>query len=100
MYKLEGYINIPNSDLSMVLNALPDHIKLTLAEPGCISFSVTPSDGNKNRYNVLEEFNCKAAFLAHQARIIGTHWAKVTQNVERHYVVKDDAPFNFIDNEK
>ena len=36
---LEGTVTAPDSDLVAMLEALPEHIAATRAEPGCLAFS-------------------------------------------------------------
>ena len=90
MVTLEGYIIVPAEDLSAVTLALPEHIERTLAEPGCLSFSVTPSRENPYRFDVAERFENQAAFDHHQARVQASHWGKVSANVERHYEINTE----------
>lgn len=80
-----GFISIPEADLKAVLQALPEHIKLTLAEPGCLTFSVTPSNIDPRRYEVYEEFVDQQAFDYHQQRSLASEWAVVSKNVSRFY---------------
>ncbi|CAH0525067.1 putative quinol monooxygenase [Vibrio hippocampi] len=86
---LTGFIIVPQDELNAVKRALPDHIKLTLQEPGCISFSVTVSPDNPCRYDVYEEFIDQSAFSAHQQRVKSSYWGQVTANVERHYTISE-----------
>ena len=88
---LKGYILIPEADLSAVQAELANHIALTQAEPGCISFSVTQDSGNPQRYNVEEEFESRSAFEAHQERVSDSYWGSVTRNVERHYTIHEET---------
>jgi quinol monooxygenase YgiN len=72
-----------------VIMALPDHIRLTRAEPGCLSFDVTPSD-DPLIWQVAECFADRAAFDAHQARLAGTEWAVQTAGIARDYTITED----------
>ena len=69
---------------------LEDHIALTRAEPGCLSFSVTPDPARPTRLIVTEEFRDRAAFEAHQARAQASPWAEVTQGIPRQYQISED----------
>ncbi len=64
---------------------LPDHIRATRAEPGCLTFEVLRSSADPVRFAVHEVFRDKAAFEAHQARIRGSAWWRATQNIPRDY---------------
>ena len=82
---LQGHIIVSNSDLAVVISALPLHKKLTKQEAGCLLFDVTQDLSNPNKFNVDEEFIDKDAFDFHQRRVKDSHWGKVTKNIERHY---------------
>ncbi|MCR6671745.1 putative quinol monooxygenase [Devosia ginsengisoli] len=85
---LEGYMEVPPERLAAVTDALPAHIALTRAEPGCLAFDVTPSpDG---RFRVSEIFSDQTAFDAHQARVQTSAWAEVTAGLPRHYTVRTE----------
>ncbi len=82
---LTGYIDIPAEDLSGVQAALPEHIRATQDEQGCITFRVTQDADLETRFHVYERFESKAAFEAHQARTAGTRWAELTKNAVRYF---------------
>ncbi|WP_440056969.1 putative quinol monooxygenase (plasmid) [Pseudoalteromonas sp. T1lg65] len=84
---LKGFILVPVSDLEIVKRELLNHTRLTLEEPGCITFSVTESSENPLRFDVYEEFKDKHAFEYHQKRVKASNWGKVTVNVARHYEI-------------
>ncbi|MEM7081054.1 MAG: antibiotic biosynthesis monooxygenase [Pseudomonadota bacterium] len=86
---LRGYIVVPRADLARVAGELPEHVRLTRAEPGCVSFSVEPSEQDPQRFDVAEEFIDRAAFEAHQDRVRSSVWGQVTLNVARHYEVTE-----------
>ena len=67
--------------------ALDEHIRLTRAEPGCISFEVTSTD-DPMIWNVAEEFTDPAAFEAHQSRAGASDWAIQTKGIARDYSIK------------
>ncbi len=84
---LTGFILVLEADLPAVLRELPNHTQLTLAEPGCLSFSVVQHTEDPLRFDVQETFVDQPSFERHQQRIVGTVWASVTENVERHYQI-------------
>ncbi|EKO3667691.1 putative quinol monooxygenase [Vibrio metschnikovii] len=84
---LKGFILVPESELEVVKIELENHKRLTLEEPGCITFKVTENSENPSRFDVYEEFIDKSAFEYHQNRVKTSHWGKVTVNVERHYEI-------------
>ena len=82
---LDGFIQVPPEHLDAVNALLKDHIRLTLAEPGCISFSVTPHPETKGRFVVSEVFEDQTAFDAHQKRAAGSEWGVFTKGFFRLY---------------
>ncbi|WP_170557034.1 putative quinol monooxygenase [Ruegeria atlantica] len=84
---LTGHILVPADRIAQVRDALPDHISLTLAESGCISFDVTEDADIPGRFNVSEVFESQAAFDAHQARTKTSTWFKVTEGIPRDYQI-------------
>lgn len=84
---LSGFIKVPPDDLAAVSAALPRHIELTRAEPGCLEFEVTSPATDPARFDVSETFVDAAAFRHHQQRVINSAWGQCTQNVERHYEI-------------
>ncbi|MDA5094841.1 putative quinol monooxygenase [Aliiroseovarius sp. KMU-50] len=88
---LTGYIDVPEDRLTAVSAALPAHISLTLAEPGCLSFEVLPDPDVPGRFNVSERFANRADFDAHQSRMKSSPWADVTKGIQRHYQVSEIA---------
>jgi len=80
---------VPDEELSAVTEELPNHIKLTLQEEGCLIFEVLPDEQNVSRFNVHEEFSDIYSFELHQQRVKNSRWGLVTSNVERHYQIDD-----------
>ncbi|ATB69391.1 hypothetical protein SJPD1_1281 [Sulfurospirillum diekertiae] len=88
---LKGFILVPEAELKFVKSELVNHKRLTLEEPGCLTFSVTENFENPLRFDVYEEFTDKVAFEHHQKRVKASHWGKVTGNVERHYQIFEET---------
>ena len=84
---LQGYIVVSDSDLKAVKAELPNHIRLTRAEAGCIVFNVVQDSQTPNLFDVYEKFADQAAFEQHQTRVKGSYWGQVASNVERHYSI-------------
>jgi quinol monooxygenase YgiN len=82
---LKGFIVVPDSDLDVVINELVMHTRLTLEEPGCLVFTVTPDADNIHKFHVFEEFINQEGFDNHQTRVKYSKWGEVTKNVERNY---------------
>ena len=84
---LRGYIQVTDKDLRLVKAELITHTQLTRAEPGCLVFEVSPTDGDPNRFSIYEEFVDQGAFDRHQVRMKTSTWGEITQAVERHYQI-------------
>ena len=85
---LNGFLRCENPDeAARVRAALPDHIRLTRAEQGCLSFEVTQTP-NPLVWAVAEEFTDPAAFEAHQARAQASDWALATKGIARDYQIR------------
>ncbi|GAB4387281.1 putative quinol monooxygenase [Albidovulum sp.] len=69
---------------------LPEHVRLSRAEPGCLRFEVLRSHADPTRFAVSEAFADRDAFEAHQARAAATIWAKGTKGIPRDYVISED----------
>ncbi|MCA0872120.1 antibiotic biosynthesis monooxygenase [Seohaeicola saemankumensis] len=84
---LTGHIMVPPDRLDDIRAALPDHIRATRAEPGCLSFDVVESTSIPGRFDVAERFTDAAAFRAHQTRAAGSDWGRISAGIPRDYVV-------------
>jgi quinol monooxygenase YgiN len=84
---LTGYIDVPPERMDDIQAALPAHISLTRAEPGCLSFDVSPCPEVNGRFLVSEAFVDQQAFDAHQARSGASDWANVSDGIPRDYSI-------------
>lgn len=82
--RLVGTLALPDARRAAIIDALPDHIRLTRAEPGCLRFKV---DTQQAHLFVDELFVDEDALHAHQCRIRGTHWEAVTAGLKRDYTL-------------
>jgi quinol monooxygenase YgiN len=73
-------------EAARVRAALDEHVRLTRAEAGCVSFHVTPTD-DPMVWTVAEEFTDPAAFEAHQVRASASDWAVQTKGIARDYTI-------------
>lgn len=85
--QLAGYIDVPLTRLPEITAALPEHIRLTRGETGCVSFDVTPDPDHAGRFNVSEVFINKVAFDLHQRRTADSDWALVSKGITRSYQI-------------
>lgn len=65
---------------------LPDHIRLSRAEPGCLSFDVVPTR-DPLVWQVDESFTDRAAFDAHQTRTRESRWFRETAHIRREFQI-------------
>ena len=87
MIHLTGTMTCPPDRVDAVRAALPAHVALTRAEPGCVRFDVTET--GSGRFDVDEIFVDRAAFDAHQARGGGSVWARITAGLPRDYTMTE-----------
>lgn len=85
MVRLRGQlICMTEDDRAVVLAHVADHIALTRAEPGCLSFDIAETD-DPMTFEVMESFRDRAAFDAHQARTRTSAWYKATAHLKRDF---------------
>jgi quinol monooxygenase YgiN len=88
---LSGQLICDTEDQAARVRAhIDDHIRLTRAEPGCLSFRVNETD-DPLIWQVDEEFVDAAAFDAHQARTRASIWAKETAGITRDFTKTETA---------
>lgn len=87
---LTGYLTVPLDQLEEVRAALPEHIALTRAEPGCLSFDVMESVSDPGRFAVSERFLGRPALEAHRLRTEDSDWGRLTQGMTRAYQIAED----------
>jgi len=63
--------------------ALPEHVRLTRAEPGCVSFDVTETAPGV--FAVSETFTDRAALGAHETRTRASAWWRITGHMARDF---------------
>lgn len=85
MISLSGRLICANAtEADLVRQHLPEHMRLTRAEPGCLSFQVSATD-DPLIWQVAESFTDKAAFEAHQSRTRASAWHAATAHIRRDY---------------
>jgi quinol monooxygenase YgiN len=73
-------------EAEIVRRHLPEHVRLTRAEPGCLCFEVAPTD-DPLTWRVEERFVDRAAFEAHRRRTRASAWGAATLAIRREYEV-------------
>ncbi len=87
MIRVTGQLICATADDAAVVEArLPDHIRLSRAEPGCETFSVIPT-ASPLVWQLDETFADHAAFEAHQARTQSSDWFLATAHLTRNFQV-------------
>jgi|MDTB01.2.fsa_nt_gb tRNA(adenine34) deaminase len=89
---LTGWIRVPVQQLAATEAELARHIALTRAEPGCLSFAVTPSPSDPLCFDVAETFVGTEAFVLHQQRAQNSAWGALTRDFQRQYEVSGLDP--------
>lgn len=83
--RLTGWLRCKNAiEAETVARHLPEHVRLTRAEPGCIEFSIEATP-DPLVWSVSERFVDAAAFQAHQARTHGSEWFRATLGITRDF---------------
>jgi len=83
--RLTGTLTCGLGEAAAVRAALPEHIRLSRAEPGCLSFDVTETA--KGVFTVAERFADRAAFDAHPARTRASDWWQATGHMVRDFTL-------------
>ena len=87
MVTLEGKIRVPQAQREATAEALVEHVALTRAEAGCLSFDVVPDPVDPECFSVREAFLSPDAFAAHQSRVANSAWGALTKDCQRQYEV-------------
>ncbi|MDZ7926201.1 MAG: antibiotic biosynthesis monooxygenase [Agrobacterium sp.] len=85
--RLSGFLRCASvQDVQCVASHLPDHIRLTRAEPGCLSFEVSQTQ-DPLIWRVEELFVDRAAFDFHHQRTRASEWFVATSAIARDYEI-------------
>lgn len=86
--RLTGELVCDNFDeVRLVMKYLPEHIRLTRVEPGCLRFNVTQTT-DPFVWRVEEHFENEAVFKNHQARVASSEWGQMTAGIQRRYAIE------------
>jgi quinol monooxygenase YgiN len=89
--RLSGQLICASLDeVDIVQKYLPEHIRLTRSEPGCLSFEVTQTE-EPMIWCVEERFADRLAFEAHQVRTKASAWGAATSAIRREYEISADS---------
>ncbi|MBL4917201.1 antibiotic biosynthesis monooxygenase [Tabrizicola sp. DMG-N-6] len=85
MIRLTGRLICADADEARIVAAfLPDHIRLSRAEPGCLRFDAEVTD-DPLIWRIAEEFGDEAAFDAHRVRNRASVWWQKSQAIRRDF---------------
>jgi quinol monooxygenase YgiN len=89
MIRLRGHLICQTSEEAAAVRwNLPQHIALSRASPGCLSFELAPTD-DPLVFEVMESFRTREDFEAHQARTRASPWFEATRQILRDYRVEE-----------
>lgn len=87
--KLTGFLAVPDSEISLVQEYAPEHIRLSRAEPGCLKFEFWQDPENPNKFLLDELFKDRAAFDLHTARAKASEWGQISAHLTRHFIIEE-----------
>lgn len=67
---------------------LPEHLRLSRADAGCLSFEIAPG-ADPLVFDVDESFRTRADFEAHRDRARQSAWARATADLRRDYHLQE-----------
>ena len=90
MIRLTGTLTCPMPDDQIIAGTyLPDHISLSRAEPGCITFNAVQT-ADPAVWQIDESYRDQAAFDAHQTRNRASVWWRMSQSMVRDFRITED----------
>ena len=89
MVRLRGkLVCMSEEERQTVLEHRAEHIRLTRAEPGCLTFDIDDSD-DPMVFEVMESFRDRPAFEAHQTRTRHSSWFEATRHILRDFMIEE-----------
>lgn len=88
---LTGTLTCSADEVDTVLDLMATHIRLSRAEPGCLSFELWQDELTLTRFHVSEVFRNRAAFDAHQERGSSSDWGRATHHMQRDFKISEDS---------
>ncbi len=89
MIRLRGQLRCMTADeATTVLAHKAEHIRLTRAEPACLTFDIAETD-DPMVFEVMESFRDRAGFESHQARTRDSAWFAATRHILRDFRVEE-----------
>ena len=85
MMRLRGQmVCMTHDEADTVRTHRPEHLRLTRAEPGCLTFEISDTD-DPLIFEVMEAFRDAGSFTAHQARTRDSDWFAATRGILRDF---------------
>jgi quinol monooxygenase YgiN len=92
MIRVTGTLTCASAEDAAVVGwLLPDHVRLSRAESGCLTFNVDPTS-DPLVWRLDESFADRAAFEAHHTRTRASEWFRATAHLGRDYRVAEVPP--------
>jgi quinol monooxygenase YgiN len=89
MIRLRGQLICMTDDEAQAVRAhVTNHIALTRAEPGCLTFDIAETD-DPMVWEVMEAFRDRPSFDAHQARTRDSAWFAATRGILRDFKMEE-----------
>ncbi len=89
MIRLRGQlVCTSDEEAALVRSHAAEHIRLSRAEEGCLTFDLTPTD-DPMVWEVMEAFRDRAAFDAHQTRTRDSAWFAATRGILRDFRIEE-----------
>lgn len=89
MIRLRGQLRcMTGQERAAVIGHVSEHIRLSRAEPACLSFDIAETD-DPLVFEVMESFRDRAGFEAHQARTRDSAWFAATRHILRDFRVEE-----------
>lgn len=79
------------AQMMMALSLLPEHVRLSRAEPGCLRFDIW-QDEDPMVWHLSELFADADAFAAHQTRTAASEWGEQSHGIARDFVKREISP--------
>lgn len=79
------------AQMLLAMDLLPDHVRLSRAEPGCLRFDIA-QDSDPLIWNLSELFIDRTAFQAHQDRTAASVWGQESKGLARDFTRREVDP--------
>ncbi|WP_209427238.1 putative quinol monooxygenase [Pararhodobacter sp. SW119] len=90
--RVSGHLRCASpQDADLLRQHLPEHVRLSRAEPGCLAFDVSPTQDSLV-WRVEETFIDQAAFEFHKARTRASAWWQATAGIARDIAITGIDP--------